>query len=132
MVVCLDLSDPGSLAAASDTWLGAVRAKLTATYAVRRCQRQQRLMLRRSTATTVQTRWQPVSKHAPHTHVTRQAFERKGLQLPEQLRARARARLGAGHEDAAAIDVTGALVKGGTAEVYCLHVPQPLSAVCSI
>jgi dynein light intermediate chain 2 len=38
---------------------------------------------------------------------TFQAFERRGLQLPQQLKQRARLQLGAGHEDADHIDVTG-------------------------
>ncbi|GBF99690.1 vacuolar transporter chaperone [Raphidocelis subcapitata] len=38
---------------------------------------------------------------------TYEAFERKGVALPEQLRQRARQRFGAGHEDLPAIDVAG-------------------------
>lgn len=48
---------------------------------------------------------------SPHrTREPAQAFERKGLQLPEQLRQRARLRLAAAPEDRDAVDVTGALL----------------------
>lgn len=53
MVLVVDLSDPGAVLPSLLAWLGLLRARLAATYAL---------------------------------------FDKKGLQLPEQLRARARAR----------------------------------------
>lgn len=122
VVVCVDLSsEPGGALAAAETWLQAVRARLAQVYAVRpagsarqqlRAAEHHQMSSSPGPAVPHQLQsaghWQ-ASAHpnAPPTAPHPQAFERKGLQLPAQLRRRARLHFGDKHADLPALELPG-------------------------